>query len=233
MEMKKKYLIYIAGIAFIISMLLSACSDNNAITATKILNSSENVSQSVNNNPTEKETAYMPPLQLGNDLTSFNVEIEGDIYRLPVPISAFLDNGWEITEKSVETIEANDYKTSAVSITKNNKTLSDVDLNNYSNEVKPVEQCFVYGITAKKYTFWGESDDIAVILPSDITIGTSENEVTEKYKSLLDNGELKTRIDNNDYILYEYIGIYNRTIQIYINKETKLVYNIMIQNLEN
>jgi len=231
--MRKKYQIYIAGIAFIISMLLSSCSNNNNVTQTGILNSSENTSQSVNNEPTEKETAYSTPLQLGNDLTSFNVEIEGDIYHLPAPISAFLDNGWEITEKSVETIEANDYKTSAVSITKNNKTLSDVDLNNYSDEPKPVEQCFVYGITAKKYTFWGESDDISVILPDGVTIGTTENEVTDKYKPLIDNGELKTRIDNDDYILYEYIGIYNRTIQIYINKETKLVYNIMIQNLEN
>ncbi|MCL2771721.1 MAG: hypothetical protein FWD71_00085 [Oscillospiraceae bacterium] len=231
--MRKKYLIYTFGIAFIILMLLSSCSNNNNVTQTEFLNSSENTSQSVNNEPTEKETAYTPLLQLGSDLTSFNIEIEGDIYHLPAPISAFLDNGWEITGKTVDTIEANDYKTSAVSITKNNKTLSDIDLNNYSNEVKPVEQCFVYGITAKKYTFWGESDDIAVILPDGVTIGTSENEVTEKYKSLLDNGELKTRIDNNDYILYEYVGIYNHTIQIYINKETKLVYNIMIQNLEN
>ena len=42
---------------------------------------------------------YKKPIELGTDFKTGIVKIEGDLYQLPAPVSAFTDNGWKITEQ--------------------------------------------------------------------------------------------------------------------------------------
>lgn len=40
---------------------------------------------------------YSAPKSLGSDLLSGNIDIEGTVYTLPVPLTEFTDNGWKIS----------------------------------------------------------------------------------------------------------------------------------------
>lgn len=46
--------------------------------------------------PTEDVAAYQAPAELGTDITSGVIEFDGDLYRLPVPVSALQKNGWKL-----------------------------------------------------------------------------------------------------------------------------------------
>lgn len=46
--------------------------------------------------PTKEVAAYQAPTSLGNDITSGIIEYDGDLYRLPVPVSAMQKNGWTL-----------------------------------------------------------------------------------------------------------------------------------------
>ena len=47
---------------------------------------------------------YVAPTELGDDIYSFNFELDGHVYTLPAPVSEFLDNGWEMhPEKTQQT----------------------------------------------------------------------------------------------------------------------------------
>ena len=184
--------------------------------------------------PVEREFVYNAPDQLGNELGSFNVELDGDLYHLPAPLTAFLDNGWEISQEGLADIEAYEFGYLSVDLTRGGKTFKMVQLGEINEGVKGVENFFVDGIkniTSPEYNFFGDSNhDIEAVLPGGVTIGTSEREMTSVYEKLLDSGELYIRLENDDHILYEYIGWYGRNIQMYINNATGLVYNISMQN---
>lgn len=46
----------------------------------------------------EIRTNYQTPAALGSDFMDPEVEFMGNLYRLPAPVSAFLDNGWEMKD---------------------------------------------------------------------------------------------------------------------------------------
>lgn len=41
---------------------------------------------------------YVAPTELGNDLFQYIVQVQGSLYQLPVPVSEFLNNGFQIVE---------------------------------------------------------------------------------------------------------------------------------------
>ena len=184
--------------------------------------------------PAQREFFYTAPTQLGNELGSFNVELDGDLYRLPAPLTVFLDNGWEISKEGLEEIEAYEFGYLAVDLTRGGKTFKRVQLGEINEGVRTIENFFVDGIkniTSPEYEFFGDSNhDIEAVLPGGVTIGTSEREMKSVYKTLLDSGELYIRLENDDHILYEFIGWYGRNVQMYVNNATGLVYNISMQN---
>lgn len=46
------------------------------------------------------ENDYKKPTELGDEITDMTVIFDGDLYALPVPVSAFIDNGWQIVGES-------------------------------------------------------------------------------------------------------------------------------------
>ena len=132
---------------------------------------------------TDREKNYVPPTSLGNDFTSFHVEIAGDLYHIPAPVSAFLDNGWEFEDKPPEGLPAYRELT-GVSLVKDGKRI-DADLFNLSDDVLLIERCFVVGIGSY---IW--DSHMSIVLPGGVTLGTSEDELQELFGDLLKVDEL-------------------------------------------
>ncbi len=113
---------------------------------------------------------YKEPTALGKDFKSSVVKIEGDLYQLPAPVSAFIDKGWQITQHSGDVVAGgNDY----IYMKKDGKEL-DLRIVNYAEYQTTVENCAVTKVSV--YDGYGTS----IIVGSEsnnITIGTAKNEV--------------------------------------------------------
>jgi len=110
---------------------------------------------------------YVAPTELGSDLLSGNIQIDGELYRLPAPVSEFLDHDWRITQKP-DGIGAGN--TEYIIVQKGDTKLSLNVINLASYQTTP-ENCAVCGVSITEY------DKIPAMLPGEITIGTEKSVV--------------------------------------------------------
>ena len=85
---------------------------------------------------------------MGKDLRSSVVKIECDLYQLPCPVSAFLDNGWQIIQQSGDVVAGG---TDYIRIEKNGKKV-DLSIINYADliEKEPCDNATVTEYAAEK-----------------------------------------------------------------------------------
>ncbi|MGI6010664.1 MAG: hypothetical protein ACOX8H_04085 [Ruminococcus sp.] len=87
---------------------------------------------------------YQAPETVSDDLMDFTVEYGGSLYRLPAPVSAFTDNGWEIDEESSDEAVKNG-KYGYVTLVRGEQSLYAV-VCNYGTEITAVNNCFVTSV---------------------------------------------------------------------------------------
>jgi len=137
-----------------------------------------NKNAEVFNEVTKREAAYVSPTSLGDDLTSFNVKIAGDLYCIPAPVSEFLNNGWEFERTPPEGIPAH-RELRNIDMVKDGTRLS-VELFNFSDDLLAVERCFITGIDL----YLKPNDDL--IMPGGIGLGAEEDELTALFGDLFE-----------------------------------------------
>jgi serine/threonine protein kinase len=172
---------------------------------------------------TEKEKNYKIPAELGSDLASFNIEIDGDLYTLPTPLTAFLNNGWEIQEG--ETNMLSERTSFGIHLVKDNFQLSHINVTNFSDSLMYIQNCFVVSVSSLQYV----SDKVTFTLPGGIAIGTSESDLFALFGNVLE----KKYYSGYESWYYEFTPGRNMgTIEISIDKDTKLVKQIDMNNKE-
>ena len=112
---------------------------------------------------------YEAPTELGDDFYSFHVELEGNLYKLPCPVSEFLANGFTIDESKSD-MEIASGKVGRVYLHYNNKSFSAV-AENYADYATTVENCM---LTKVESNF---SSDFALTIPGNIKKGDSEDDL--------------------------------------------------------
>ena len=94
-------------------------------------------SEEVSDEIPEIVTKYVAPTEMGKSLSDFTVEFDGDLYKLPAPVSEFVKNGWEIQENNSDmAIVARGY--GKVTLMRNNQTV-DFYVDSYSDTKTGVE----------------------------------------------------------------------------------------------
>ena len=196
----------------------------------------------VGNETTEKELSYKAPTELGDDLLSFTIKLEGDLYKLPAPMSAFLDNGFTITDPPPSYLTSTliykylpgmtgtrprglflSLSQSYIYLKKGNITYA-VDAFNYSDKPLVIEKCFVTGIQDPS----DHKETADFVLPGDITFGTSENILLDKFGNILEKIKY-----SGDGLGYRYTNDrMGQQIDILLDFNTKLVNSIEIRNPE-
>ena len=182
----------------------------------------------INSDDTSEEvpeylSEYNAPTELGNDLFSGNIEIAGNIYRLPVPVSVLLDDGYTIRESD---------KPVAVSAGNSDDIYLELDrvgtkvyLYNFADYQTIPENCAVSRVDIS------ETDNIAVKLPGGITFDSTKDDL----EALLDDDFEISEYDNG-YIysktVYDDIlgnPDMKQSIRINISKDTDKVSEIMLE----
>ena len=118
----------------------------------------------------EDIAAYQAPTELGDDLLSYTVELDGSLYQLPCPVSALLENGWTIDENnSDQVISAGSF--GWVALVKEGFSFSEMVSNDAAYATSP-ENCWIESLSAGDYGM-----EVEMNLPGGYTIGMSEDDL--------------------------------------------------------
>ena len=138
---------------------------------------------------------YQAPTELGNDLYSFNVEFEGNLYTLPCPVTEFLANGFTIDESNSE-MEVASGNTGLISLRYNNQTLR-ARVKNFADYATTIENCMLIKLESSEY-----GPDFTLIIPGNIKRGDSEDVL----KKAIADYNVEESVSSSGYIYYH---VYN------------------------
>lgn len=156
------------------------------------------MASAVSEEQTEEEKHYKVPQELGDDVMSNTVMYHGDLYQLPCPLSAMLENGWNIsTDTKIDSLAAG-YKQAAVHLIRNGEAKT-VYVNNPDNEAHYLENCFVVLLMENVYS--DDYNDSLMAFPGRITFGMEENALVE----ILENGGYVYKKSESDEYSYYYV----------------------------
>ena len=163
----------------------------------------------------EQVKNYKAPKELGDKLLSFNVKYAGDLYKLPAPVSVFVENGWKLVDSNV-TVAAKSTEV-GFEMTKNNQTLR-AYIRNYSKSGQPAENCFVTMIKSSEF-----DPDLPLALPGGITRDSTYDQMIKALGQPDDTDQTST------FKYYTY-GEYGKSVTIIFNDETKKISTIEVEN---
>lgn len=124
----------------------------------------------------EVVTQYQAPTELGNDLSSCIAEIDGHLYKIPAPVSAFLENGWDILYNDNSEVIAGKDSGYGYYLTKDNQKFR-IGIKNYAENATAVENCFVVDIY---------NDDFSTVIPVKLQNGITFNMNTADLEAALE-----------------------------------------------
>ena len=208
-----------AGVKFFCYTEESGLKKYSTITVANINVEDENDTE-INNAVPDYLAKYKAPSSLGNDLLSATISIGGDLYHLPAPLSAFLDNGWKLRQAS-DVIPAGD--TNTISIERNGVWFY-VDLINLASYQTVAENCAVYRVAI-------ENDQG---IPAELSGGIALNS-TSKAEVESKTGSGFSLYDGYDYYSYNYSDYsrgYDFKVTIDVDKSSGKVRCIILSNKE-
>lgn len=133
---------------FVLLLTLVACGKNedstNSITNENISSPSMLDTVPVKEDVTDVKVDYTAPNVLSDNFMDYTFRLEGELYALPVPVSEFVNNGWEISEY-IKSIPANETKTLLNSLMKDELRLT-IEVKNFSSVEKEIDDVMVTGI---------------------------------------------------------------------------------------
>lgn len=158
---------------------------------------------------------YKAPSALGNDLYGFDIELEGNLYTLPCPVSELLANGFTINEDNSE--KAFGAQGSGwLELVYNNQKFHTI-VRNYADYATTAENCFLIDIESSCF-----EPDYNLVIPCGIKRGDSEESVLKILKDY--NYEVE-QSEGSDFTYYNVFDPEGSRLQGYsiVTKEGEVV----------
>ena len=154
-------------------------------------------------------TAYQAPQEPGEDFLSPVVEYFGDLYQLPAPVSAFLENGWTMKDVSEDAYVAG-RDIDFIDMMKENQTVH-FSVYNKTQNATAIENCFVQELSFGSY----DPEVIAMKLSGDVTLGAKKDDLIalaeEKGYLYEENGDYLRFYANKDDQYDKYVDFWFNT----------------------
>ncbi len=216
--MKKKLLTFLLAGVFAVSSSALCAAEAETETATEITSKTaaeETTSETVSE-------AAGDTAELSDDLYSFQLKLNGELYQFPMTYADFTALGWEYQDDETTEVAPNEYSPSAVF--KNGDLKLYASIVNLSINTLPVSDCLIGGISLDQYQT-KDAPDTTVEFPGGILYGTATLEdVKAAYgePSNVYEGDLYTNLT------YEYD--YKQSVDFYIDAETGVLNHFEIDN---
>lgn len=170
---------------------------------------------------TEAAATASEDAALSDDIYSFEVKIDGELYKFPMSYADFTAKGWSLSGDETAEIAPNYY--TSETFTKGD-VKAYVSLINLGINTVALSESMVGGINLESY-YLDDAPDTTIELPGGITYGVSTlDDVTSAYGTPSDTyeGDLYTKV-TYDYASYQ-------DIDLYIDSETGVLNEIDIRN---
>lgn len=151
--------------------------------------------------------SYKAPSSIGKDLSSFQVKYAGNYYKLPIPITELIKNGWVLQSDNTAVIAA---QSSAVGVElrKDNQVLR-TQITNYSDTAQPLKYCF-----ATYIEYYNNGAVVPIELPKGITEKSTLAQITAAYGK-------PTKVENSSsFKYYTYGEIFKQVV--FMTKDGKI-----------
>ncbi len=185
--MKKRLLISIIGASFVLASSMgfaSAEGETEAETAVEVTEITT-------------ETAG----ELSDDIYSFQMLLDGDLYTFPMTYDEFIAKGWENCDDADSEIPPNSYTWCTF---KKGELRANCDVLNMFVNTLPLKQCDIVGFSVDSFSM-EKSPETTLVLPAGITYGeASLDDITAAYGPASDvyEGSLYTKL-TYEYSLYQ------------------------------
>lgn len=143
----------------------------------------------------EAVAAYEKPAALSDDPSVYEIEMEGNVYTMPVPVSVLIADGWEIDESQSEPVIAAG-SSGWVTLRNGGQEIDEIVRNPESYATIP-QNCWVETLGIGEYSL-----NVDGTLPGGIKNGMSE----EEFLQILDDAGISYEADgeSGDYKYYTY-----------------------------
>ncbi len=130
-------------------------------------------------------STYQAPEALSSDPFNYYIEVQGDLYQLPIPVFAFIDNGWRVNDKTIG---------QTIYLERDN----DVELAylgyNLDHKIVDTEKYFITTLYIDKELY---GNNYSIKIMNNITIGMTVEELEKALRK-----EDYTIKKYNDYVVY-------------------------------
>lgn len=172
---------------------------------------------------TESEAVDSGSSELSDDLYSFQLKINSDVYSFPMSYDDFLALGWTYKDDETMEIQPNSYSPSE------RFSLDDLEIYatvvNLGINTEPVTKCTIAGISVDSFQM-ADVTDVTIELPGGIQYGVSTlDDITAAYGTPSDTyeGDLYTKVT--------YEKDYYQDVELYVDSETGLLNEIEMRNM--
>lgn len=165
----------------------------------------------------ESVRAYEAPEELGEDLLTFRVKLDGAIYQLPAPVQAFVDNGWKLGSIGETKIAARDAYFFGVELRKGGLNMSTALYNDDAKAMIP-EYCLISEVEASA------DSGLTLELPKGITLGMDKAALEQALE-----GEAYEASESSMFTYYELRVKSQQEVEILVGIESGKVEKISVQ----
>lgn len=161
--------------------------------------------------------------ELSDDIYSFQIKINSDIYSFPMSFDDLISMGWEYIDDDSAELAPNNY--SPTERFKLGDLEAYVTMVNLSINTEPISDCTVAGISIDSFQM-ADVTDVAIELPGGIQYGVSTlDDITAAYGTPSDTyeGDLYTKVS--------YEKDYYQDVELYVDSETGFLNEISLENM--
>ena len=161
--------------------------------------------------------------ELSDDIYSFQIKINSDIYSFPMSFDDLISMGWEYIDDDSAELAPNNY--SPTERFKLGDLEAYVTMINLGINTEPISDCTVAGISIDSFQM-ADVTDVAIELPGGIQYGVSTlDDITAAYGTPSDTyeGDLYTKVS--------YEKDYYQDVELYVDSETGFLNEISLENM--
>lgn len=161
--------------------------------------------------------------ELSDDIYSFQIKINSDVYSFPMSFDDLISLGWEYIDDDSAELAPNNY--SPTERFKLGDLEAYVTMVNLGINTEPISDCTVAGISIDSFQM-ADVTDVAIELPGGIQYGVSTlDDITAAYGTPSDTyeGDLYTKVS--------YEKDYYQDVELYVDSETGFLNEISLENM--
>ena len=162
--------------------------------------------------------AYQTPVELGEYWNSMIFSLDGDLYQLPAPVLAFVENGWRLVIDSNDIIAAHDTRTSGFRLRRADQVLR-VHIHNFEDTDQLLSHAFVTRISYSPGT---------MTLPWEIPGGVTETSLKNEVLSAF--GEPSRVRERSQFSEYSFGDTSTGQITMRIRPDYDDIYSVVLEH---